>query len=51
MNLAPPIPRLGLPGRERELTPEEQRKTANRQPARTRTTGRSSSASATRPTT
>jgi len=39
MNLAPPIPRLGLPGRERELTPAEQRKTANRQPARTRTTG------------
>ena len=37
MNLAPPIPRLGLPGRERELTPAEQRKTANRQPARTRT--------------
>jgi cell division protein FtsW len=37
MNLAPPIPRLGLPGRQRELTPEEQRKTANRQPARTRT--------------
>ena len=39
MNLAPPIPRLGLPGRERELTPAEQRKTANRQPALTRTTG------------
>ena len=37
MNLAPPIPRFGLPGRQRELTPEEQRKTANRQPARTRT--------------
>jgi cell division protein FtsW len=37
MNLAPPIPRLGLPGREREPSPAEQRKTANRQPARTRT--------------
>ncbi len=36
MNLAPPIPRLGRPVRERELSPVEERRAANRQPARTR---------------